>query len=242
MPSNTYFSFKHFKVNQERCAMKVSTDSCAFGAWIPLAIEEGKVLDIGAGTGLLSLMLAQRFPSVTIDAVEIDPNAYAQACENAKESPFASRIQVYQSPIQSFEVGQSYDAIITNPPFFQQSLRSPDQQVNHAKHDTGLTFEVLLQHIMRLLKPTGHWHVLLPVYESEQLELLALEKGWYPVHKTYLSHSPIKQPNRRFTTFAKNTVVLQENCTQNRLNIFDESGKKYNESFVLLLKDFYLAF
>ena len=177
MPRNSYFQFKQFTVQQDRCAMKVCTDACVFGAWAG-SPEAARILDIGTGTGLLSLMAAQRNQVARIDAVEIDSAAAEQARENIANSPFAGRITVHQSPIQCFEPRYLYDTILVNPPFFQSDLRSPDARVNQAHHAESLTFSELLTAVVRFLGVGGTWHVLLPPEESVTLAGMALERGW----------------------------------------------------------------
>src|SRR6476620_3970566 len=138
--SNTYFRFRQFTVHQERTAMKVCTDACLFGAWVASEIRNEdleRVLDIGAGTGLLSLMIAQNSDAV-IDAVEIDDHAYSQVVDNFSSSPWNDRLRVHHCSVQQFEPGCKYDLVISNPPFYEHSLRSPDSKKNMAMHSTHL--------------------------------------------------------------------------------------------------------
>jgi len=146
---NPYFRFKQFMVYQDRCAMKVTTDACLFGAWCAMEIENAKlkiknVLDIGAGTGLLSLMAAQRNRHITIDAVEIENEAAAQAQSNIEASPWRDRIHLYATDIRSFQSLVKYDAIISNPPFYEKEIVSADREKNTAHHSTDLELEQLL--------------------------------------------------------------------------------------------------
>jgi tRNA1Val (adenine37-N6)-methyltransferase len=242
MPRNNVFEFKHFKLQQDRCAMKVSTDACIFGAWIQLDTPYGRVLDIGSGTGILSLMVKQRYPEVEIHAVEAESGAMQQSSDNFQSSPFANPPQAFHSLIQHYRPDELYDEVFTNPPYYQTGLRSPDVQLNQAKHATDLTLEELVYEVSRLLKPAGRWHVILPVPESRELEKLASDFGWYPVHQTYVSHRPGKNPNRRMVTFAKSNEALPTLPGEELLYIFNDAGKKYNDSFVSLTKDYYLAF
>jgi tRNA1Val (adenine37-N6)-methyltransferase len=240
MARNTSFQFKQFLVRQERCAMKVCTDACVFGAWVDVA-DAKKVLDIGAGTGLLSLMAAQRNPYIRIDAVEIDADAFYQAGENVEQSSFSDRIRVFHEPIQEFDPGYRYDVIITNPPFFQSDLLSPRESKNTAHHAGSLDFEALLTAAQKLLVEGGRFHVLLPVAEAAVFTSNASQKGWSLKKRLTLFHSPEKKPFRQMMSFVRNKSadnVLIE-C---ELNIYEKDGATYDPTFRDLLKDFYLKF
>lgn len=240
MPRNSHFQFKQFIIRQDRCAMKVCTDACVFGAWIDVEAAE-RILDIGAGTGLLSLMAAQRSSGAVIHAVEIDPDAAAQALENKELSPYGDRIKVVNTAIQEFTTQPGYDLIITNPPFFQGDLRSPNHRKNGAHHAEFLTFEELLQSVDRLLKPEGRWAVLLPPDESAQLADMALRKGWITVSELLLYHEFTRKPLRRMTTFARKTEN-SESVFRSEIAIFEFDGKTHTVAFRKLLQDFYLNF
>jgi tRNA1Val (adenine37-N6)-methyltransferase len=136
---NSYFQFKQFTVHQGDCAMKVTTDACIQGAWTPVQKDEVRILDIGAGTGLLSLMLAQKAPNAIVDAVELNEQAATQAGQNFAGSPWADRLNVICSDIQGYRATHKYDLIISNPPFFNNSLKGPEASRNNARHTTALT-------------------------------------------------------------------------------------------------------
>ncbi|MBL7730209.1 MAG: methyltransferase, partial [Chitinophagaceae bacterium] len=138
--SNTCFKFKQFLINQDRCAMKVTTDACLFGAWVAerLRNAEGNCLDIGTGTGLLSLMLAQKAAGIFTVAVEIDADCAEQARENIEASPWKQQVVVKEADILQYTPANQYDFIISNPPFYQDDLKSPDTRKNVAHHDHGL--------------------------------------------------------------------------------------------------------
>ena len=185
MPKNS-FTFKQFTINQDRCAMKVCTDACILGASTDVE-NVSKILDIGTGTGLLSLMIAQR-TNAQIDAVEIDEDAYQQAVMNVQESVFASKIRVHHQRIQDCLVEDSYDLIISNPPFYQQSLKSADAKVNRALHTVELSFDDIIDSSIRLLSPNGKFVVLLPPFEMEKLIQIAKKKGLYLSKKMLIRH------------------------------------------------------
>lgn len=177
--SNPYFQFKQFIVHQDSCAMKVSTDACIQGAWTPVPSCVCNVLDVGAGTGLLSLMMAQRIPHAQIDAIEQAEPAAVQAIENAAQSPFARRIRVVQGDAAIWTSKQQYDLIICNPPFFKNSLTGPDAERNAARHLDTLNMQSLLRILLRNLAADGSASVMWPVQEHEHFVQLAIVSGIY---------------------------------------------------------------
>lgn len=256
MSRNQYFRFKQFTVYQDLSndlGMKVCTDACVLGAWAlakPASTTGSwRVLDIGTGTGLLALMVAQRHPMARIDAVEIDPEAAEQAKINFIKSPFSQQLHLMQADIgvTTSDIPENgYDAIITNPPFFQQHLPSEKHQANTARHDVHLSFSGLIEAVNRLLKPSGVWDVLLPVEESYRLQALAASNRWRVVRELLLSHQPGKKPFRRLTTYTNTEnstdLVGPEETRPMELRIYQEDGKSYSDGFQKLLRDFYLAF
>ncbi|MBU3715082.1 MAG: methyltransferase, partial [Ferruginibacter sp.] len=172
------FQFKQFTVHQDKCAMKVCTDSCLFGAWINSLIQKHpykSALDIGTGTGLLSLMASQG-NHLKIDAIEIEENATLQAKENVSASVWRNLIHVYHTPIQEFIPLKTYDVIFSNPPFFENDLMSTNAEKNAAKHHTGLTLEVLAHFISGHLSSQGIAMVLLPFHRLVYFEKILLAK------------------------------------------------------------------
>lgn len=176
--SNSYFHFKQFTIHQDKCAMKVSTDACIQGAWTPINTQVKDVLDIGTGTGLLSLMLEQRNPGLQIDAIELDAEAAAQAKENISNSPWQDRINVIQADVLEYPFSKQYDMVICNPPFFQNSLLGPDDKRNNVRHTLSLTFDNLFDVISKVLKPSGYASILLPVAEHEIWSTLISNQAW----------------------------------------------------------------
>ncbi|MCE7039733.1 tRNA1(Val) (adenine(37)-N6)-methyltransferase [Dyadobacter sp. CY312] len=240
MAKNSYFQFKQFTIHQDKCAMKVCTDACVLGASSELGNSK-RILDIGAGTGLLSLMTAQRYPFAHIHAVELDSDAYLQAVDNVAASPFSGQISLFNTAIQEFVPAYQYDSIISNPPFFQSDLLSPDTQKNQAHHSTSLTFNDLLAAIDRLLTDQGQFHILLPKDESELFYQKAKTLGWFMTNNLTLQHNKDKKPFRRIMTFGRS--YLSENEIDNTvLNIYGENNKVYDPEFVSLMKDFYMIF
>lgn len=232
---NTHFTFKQFIIHQDQTAMKVTTDACILGAYTDVK-GATKILDIGAGTGLLALMLAQK-SEAKIDAVEIDENAYNQAVGNINQSIFNDKISVYNKSIQDFITINSYDLIISNPPFFHNHLKSEKVSRNNSLHTDTLSFEDLLDSILRLLSSNGVFIVLLPAYERLIFEQLAITKELYPQKKLTIRHRKGSKILRIITTFGriKKEIINEELIIKNP----DES---YTTNFQVLLKDYYLVF
>src|SRR5688572_22257473 len=175
--ANSYFKFKQFTVQQDRSAMKVTTDSCLFGAWVAQEINNSRMgerhmLDIGTGTGLLTLMVAQKNPDLIIDSIEIDQNAFSQAKENIVEAGFSNNIRVTNNDIRQDISGEKYDIIVCNPPFYENELRSANRLKNLAHHDNGLLLEDLLSIIKSRLKSDGIFYLLLPYKRKNEIESL----------------------------------------------------------------------
>ena len=207
--SNSYFRFQQFTVHQDRCAMKVGTDGTLLGAW---ARGGRRILDIGTGTGLIALMMAQRFPQAVVTAVDIDEDAVGQASENVAASPFAGRIAVEQADIRTMERPDGdggYDVIVVNPPYFNKSLKSPDSQRTTARHTDTLTYRQLMEATMRLLADGGELSVVIPTDCKAQLESEALLAGLSKVRECGVRTVPRKPPYRYLLTFARHPAALQ---------------------------------
>jgi tRNA1Val (adenine37-N6)-methyltransferase len=221
--------------------MKVCTDACVLGAWADVGVG-GRLLDIGTGTGLLALMVAQRNASAQIDGVEIDDAAFGQAVDNVTDSPFADRVRVHHQSIQAFAAlvtnKQQYDRILTNPPFYTNQLRSPDMAVNRALHTDDLPFGDLLSAVRQLLRPDGQWWVLLPPHEMTQLTTLAQSNGLYPFHQLDLRHHAQKPVFRQVAGFS----FTEKPVELHALAVYEIDGRTYTDAFRNLLRDYYLIF
>ena len=236
---NTWFQFKEFKIEQEKCDMKVCTDSCLFGAWIADKIEKkiiepATILDIGSGTGLLSLMMAQK-SNAQIDAVEINENAYLQTNENFKASKYNLRLHALNDDVKHWLDNKKYDLIISNPPFFENDLTSADQNKNIAKHQHGLALNELLYSIKSRLTRDGYFSVLLPFHRLSYFKQLADPHDFYLKEELLVRQTP-KHSHFRGILFY---ITKKENIISNELTIRDEDGN-YTTAFSLLLKDYYL--
>ena len=238
---NDYFQFQQFRIEQSQCAMKVSTDACLLGAAADLT-GATRLLDIGTGTGLLALMAAQRHPTVSIEAVEIDEAAAAQAAANAANSPWAKRIQVQAMSLADFAATQpaAFSHIICNPPFFQQSLRSPNAARTTARHTASdtLSFEALAKFAGQLLHPDGLLTVLLPPLEMQTFEEAAAVAGLRPVTRLVVQHRPGSRTLRHITGFRRAATAPHEAQLTIRAAGNDED---YSVAFQTLLAGFYLA-
>ena len=238
MVSNSYFQFKQFTIHQQKAAMKVCTDACLFGAWVAGLLDSKnrqpgeKALDIGTGTGLLSLMLAQDFAGA-IDAIDIDKDASQEALENVQSSPWNNRIAVYNKSITEWDL-TGYDLIISNPPFFEQDLKSSDQQKNLALHDTGLTLTILWLHVNRCINAKGVFALLLPYHRIEDCLGNATMHGFH-LHKKVLVHQTEKHsPFRVMLLFGK------EKKDNSISSIIIKEEGHYSAAFTALLKEYYL--
>ncbi len=230
---SAHFHFKQFRVGQARAAMRITTHACILGAWAPVAACR-RVLDIGSGTGLLALMLAQRC-AASIDAVEIEAGAAEDARENFAASPWASRLQLHETPIQLFDAGDRYDAIISNPPFFSGSLLNDDRKKALARHEGGLNHDELLAAIARLLADEGHAHILLPVDYATSFIRQAVATGLYLTARLdirSLDSKPIDRVIMSFAWRAVSTIKLDS------LTIHGEFPA-FSNDYIRLMRDYY---
>lgn len=233
--SKDYFAFKKMRIEQGNCAMKVSTDACIQGAWTAIEPTCKNVLDIGTGTGLLALMLAQRNEALSIDALEIDALAAQQAQENVFHSPFAQQIKIHHVDAKQWESKKRYDLIICNPPFFTNSLKGENKQRNIARHNDDFSFEDLVQLIETKLEPDGLASILLPTSELPRWEK-AKEKSWLQTHQNlWIKPFADHQPNRLIQILGQNPKIIDEK----ELVIY-EAPKQYTCAFTNLLRPFYL--
>ncbi|RYY86219.1 MAG: methyltransferase domain-containing protein [Chitinophagaceae bacterium] len=230
---NPFFRFKQFTVSHDRCAMKVTTDACLFGAWVAeqLAGKSGLALDIGTGTGLLALMVAQK-TSLQIDAVEIDEKAALQAAENRTASGFEN-VRIITGDIRTLQL-PTYDFIFSNPPFYENELESPDAGKRKAHHGEGLSWRELFSVVSKQLAPTGRAYLLLPSKRRKDLDACLAEQGLH-LHQVVEIQPTLRQgATRLLVCLGKDGVPI----TTTSLLIADEKG--YTNAFVGLLRDYYL--
>ena len=234
--SNTSFKFKQFSVFHDRCAMKVGTDGVLLGAW---ASVDGctHLLDVGTGSGLIALMLAQRNRDAFITAIEIDEDALQQAEENVKGSPFAERITVVGTRFQDFTVKSSkrFDLIVCNPPFFTRSLLPPDAGRANARHSVSLSLEELFQAAHRCLSPEGHLALILPTDRLTEMAALSEHFGFLLRRLTHVIPSPGKPVRRLLAEFSLTPGELVETEL-----LMEVSRHHYSPAYIELVRDFYL--
>ena len=234
--SNSYFKFKQFTIHQDKCAMKVCTDACIFGAWFARKNLSAKnILDVGSGTGLLLLMLAQQQDG-QLEGIEIDSSSFEQMKENVEKSKWKNRISVHHGDIRNLKSNIKYDFIISNPPFHENSLSSTSRTSNLARHSSELKLEELIVDIDRLLNDEGTFAVLLPYYRTAYFEELANERNFLPVEKILVKQSPNHKYFRSILSYSRTPIGKP---TQKELTIENES-REYTNEFMELLKDYYL--
>lgn len=235
MASNSYFQFKQFVVNQEDCAMKVGTDGVLLGAWFDFK-ENGSVLDIGTGTGLIALMAAQRGADSVV-AVEIDEKAAAQAAANAALSKWKDIVTVVHSDIACFSDDKRFDAVVCNPPFFRDSLRSPDSVRSQARHNDTLSYEKLAEMVSCMLSDSGLFSLVLPYDMADTFISVAAKNGLYLCKRTNVVTRKGNLPKRVLLSLCKQVKV----CLTDELVMFDELNNETYE-YISIVRDFYLKY
>lgn len=233
------FTFKQFHIDHSRCAMKVGTDGTLLGAWAALPPHAKKILDIGTGSGLIAIMAAQRHPIAKITAIDIDKDCVMQATENAVASPWAERIEVIESPLQEYSPEEKFDVIISNPPYFADSMHSPDKQRTTARHTASLSFKELTEGVLRLLADDGLFAVILPTTESELL--LSASRGRLFTWRRCEVWSTPESGARRIMLELKREPP--KDLAQKEKIIIEQGGRHvYSEEYKALTADFYLNF
>ena len=233
--------------------MKIGTDGILLGAWAP-AEQPELILDIGTGTGLIALMMAQRFPNAIVDAVEVEPNAAEQAARNFSASPWAERLTLHHQSIQSFTSSglhnKAYSLIVSNPPWFVDSLKSVESSRNLARHADSLNHDELLNSVRLLLHSSGGFCVVLPFSDSASFIHSAHERSLFCRRQCHVRSKPGMSPHRVLLEFETTQRVLLEfetaqvesSAIQQELIIENEQHHDYTESFRGLTRDFYLRF
>lgn len=236
--ASDFFRFKQFTVWHHRCAMKVGTDGVLLGAWAPIPDNHfPRLLDIGTGSGLIALMLAQRSaPSLHIDAIDIDADAVAQATENFALSPWAEQLHAHHSTLQDWHA-EAYDLIVSNPPYFQNSLKNPNQQRATARHTDTLSYQQLIHHAARLLQPNGCLALVLPIEAEAEILALAEQQGLRPTQLVHVYGKPGKP--------AKRLLIALSPMADSPLTIasdfyIESADSPRSPEYVELTKEFYL--
>ena len=231
------FTFKQFTVNQDRCAMKIGTDGVLLGAWTPLINNPFNALDIGAGTGILSLMLAQRSNAEQIDAIEIDEDAYEQCVENFEASPWGDKLFCFHAGLDEFvdEPEDEYDLIISNPPFYTDDYKSDNSSRDLARFEDALPFVELIEAAALLLSDNGIFSVIIPNKEEERFVTMCKELDLFPLKITRVKGTPTSEIKRSLLAFCRmeQTPLIDE-------LVIEISRHNYTPEYIELTKEFYL--
>ncbi len=235
------FKFKQFEVAQDQSAQKIGTDAVLLGAWSNPESTPLSVLDIGTGTGVIALMMAQRFSSAQVDAIEIEDAAFEQATSNFENSPYGDRLYCYHASFQEFyeEVEERYDLIISNPPFFDGKLEREDAAIDskrqQARFDDALPFEELVYGVYQLLEINGTFACIIPSDREEEFLKITQHFQLFPIRKTYVQGTATAAVKRVLMEFRfRESEPIIDNL------IIEESRHNYTDDYIALTKDFYL--
>lgn len=239
MSRNNYFQFKQFRIVQERSAMKVGMDGVLLGAWVDV-LKADRILDIGTGTGLIALMIAQKNPLAQIDAIEVDPDAFHEASLNIQQSAWSDRINAELYSFQEFteRTNQKYDLIVSNPPFFTNGVKAPVENRARARHSDSLPLDVLISGAAGLLRGNGRIALVLPAESLQEITKLA------DLNKLYIARLCRVKPNPQKPVFRILIELANSACTiqESELMIEFEKHHDYTPEYKDLTKDFYLKF
>lgn len=239
MPRNNYFQFKQFRIIQERSAMKVGMDGVLLGAWTDTT-GAGRILDIGTGTGLIALMMAQKNSLAQIGTIEIDPEAFHEAVQNIRNSPWSDRIYPVRCSFQEFVVqtNQKYDLILSNPPYFTNGHQSPLENRAQARHSDSLPIEVLISGAAGLLSKNGKLALILPIESLQEIEQLAVSNNLCISRLCRVKPNPQKPDFRILIELTNSDCTIQEET----LMIEFEKHHDYTPEYKEMTRDFYLKF
>lgn len=231
------FAFKKFSVSQDQCAMKIGTDGVLLGAWTSTKNNPFAVLDIGAGTGIVALMLAQRSHAEVIDAIEIDDNAYEQCVDNFESSPWGDRLFCYHASLDEFvnEMEDTYDLIVSNPPFYAEDYKTENLQRDKARFQEALPFNHLIESVSKLLEPKGVFAVIIPYKEKENFINMALNYKLHPNKILDIKGTPTASFKRCLLEFSFRESEIQTNTM-----VIELERHQYTKDYIELTKDFYL--
>jgi tRNA1Val (adenine37-N6)-methyltransferase len=232
------FQFKQFSVQQDRSAMKIGTDGVLLGAWTPIENNTYSILDIGTGTGIIALMLAQRSTAEQIDAVEIDEDAYEQATDNFENSPWSDRLFCFHAGLDEFveEPEDEYDLIISNPPFYSEDYKSSNEQRDLARFQDAMPFEDLIEAAALLLSENGIFSVIIPFKEESKFLALSKDYELFPLKITRVKGTPTSEVKRSLLAFSRNEI---SNFPIDELTI-ETARHICTPEYIALTKDFYL--
>jgi len=232
------FQFKQFSVEQDRCAMKIGTDGVLLGAWTPIENNPVSVLDIGTGTGIIALMLAQRSSAEQIDALEIDENAFEQATDNFENSPWNDRLFCFHAALDEFveDPDDEYDLIVSNPPFYAEDHKSNNEQRDLARFQDAMPFEDLIEAVDLLLSENGIFSVIIPFNEEDRFIELCANVELFPIKITRVKGAQNTKIIRSLLAFKRYELAV---LTSDEL-VIEISRHEYTPDYIELTKDFYL--
>jgi tRNA1Val (adenine37-N6)-methyltransferase len=235
--SSLPFKFKQFTIDQDRCAMKIGTDAVLLGAWTSVNQEPFSVLDIGAGSGVIALILAQRSYAELIDAIEIDDDAYEQCTENFENSSWNDRLFCYHTSLKEFteEIEDKYDLIVSNPPFYSDDYKSDNKQRDLARFEDALPFSHLLESVSNLLSKNGVFSVVLPFKEEEKFTALATKSRLFSNRILRVKGNPSSEIKRSLMQFSFTECEVEIDEL-----IIETERHQYTQDYINLTKDFYL--
>ena len=235
---NKPFQFKQFSIRQDRCAMNIGTDGVLLGAWASLDHQPENILDIGAGTGVIALMLAQRSTAENIEALEIDEEAFEQAVENFENSDWGDRLFCYHAAFDEFVEemeGEKYELIISNPPFYSDDYSSRDARRDQARFAEALPFGELLEGVAQLLSENGKFNVIIPRVAEEEFLKLAQSHSLFPSRITRVKGNP-EVPEKRSLL----ELGFREGPVEPAVLVIETARHDYTTEYIALTKDFYL--
>ena len=228
------FRFKQFNVSQDKCAMKIGTDGVLLGAWIKID-SPNRILDIGTGTGLIALMLAQRFSKSQITALEIDPLAAEQANDNFKDSFWSNRLHATNTSLQKFSPKNMFDLIVSNPPYFENVSKAKSEERTQARHTDYLSFETLVSHSAKWLSNKGILAIIIPIASKEKIVKIANKKNLFLQRICIVKGNESSTAKRALMDFS----FQKENIKKSML-VIEEKRHQYTQKYIELCKDFYL--
>ena len=234
---NKPFQFKQFTVEQDRCAMKIGTDGVLLGAWVSVNEHPYSVLDIGAGTGVIALQIAQRSQAEIIDALEIDANAYEQCVDNFENSPWNDRLFCYHAALDEFvdEIDDSYDLIVSNPPFYAENYKTAKPARDQARFLDALPFEDLLEGVSRMLSDQGIFATIIPRKEEAGFIKIASEVNLFPNRICRVRGTATSEEKRSLLEFSFNKKEVKI-----ELLTIEKERHNYTEAYKELVQEFYL--
>ena len=231
------FQFKQFTVHQDRCAMKIGTDSVLLGSFTSVEHSVNSILDIGAGTGVLALMMAQRSSAELIDSIEIDEDAYEQCVENFEHSPWSDRLFCYHASLEEFvnEIEERYDLIISNPPFYNDTYKSENQRRDLARFSDAMPFRHLIESVSKLLSEDGSFSVIIPFSEETDFIVLASKELLFPKRILRVKGSTTSEIKRTMIEFSFHEIEIEPAEL-----IIETARHHYTDAYIELTRDFYL--